>query len=572
MITRRSVLLLTSLFAAFASPAVAAPPREELLRLVPNDVGFCIVIEDLRGHTAQLLQSPLVTQFRKSAMGAMLDSDRDWQKLAEGQKQLEALLGLDWTKLRDDILGDAVVFAFRPGPPGKPNEDRDLLLVRAREPQALAKLVERVNLFQIGSRDVKAIEPLEHKGQRFFHRVDAKGASFYALEGPILVISSQEAMLRAALDRMPAAEGEDESAIGRQLRSLLGPEKRLASLWLNPRAFDASIAAKVEQASDEQAAVIKNLLVYWKAVEGVAIGVGIHDHMECMLAVRARTNGLSPAAQRFFAEAAKPSELWQRFPDDAMLAVAGRFDSSAFAEMIGEFLTPQARQTLHDSLDRFVGATLDKDVIKEVLPCFGPDLGLCVMAPPDDQKSWVPRAVFALRVRPGDKRPFIDQSVLSTMTGLAQAVVIDHNSKHDDRLSLKTEIWDKGEVKYLSNPKRFPHGLRPAFALRDGYLMLATSPEAMRLLAKPPSGEASAEVPLMRVSLKELRRYLLTHRKALAVVLAEQNKAKPEEVENHLEGLTHALQLLDRLEISQRTGDGQAALTLRLMTSQPLRK
>src|SRR5579884_3703467 len=43
----------------------AATPREELLRLVPDSVGFCLVVQDLRNHTADLQNSPFFEQLRQ---------------------------------------------------------------------------------------------------------------------------------------------------------------------------------------------------------------------------------------------------------------------------------------------------------------------------------------------------------------------------------------------------------------------------------------------------------------------------------------------------------------------------
>ncbi|HMF11174.1 MAG TPA: DUF3352 domain-containing protein, partial [Gemmataceae bacterium] len=514
---------------------------------------------------------PFIQQFHKSPMGALLHNDPDWQKLNAGREQAEALLGLDWTKLRDDILGDAVVFAYRPGKADQPNTDQALILLRARDPQALAKLVERINALQKAGGEVKAVEAREHNGLSYFQRVDAKAAPFYALLGPVLAVSSDEAFLREALGlRSRGAAGEP--VLAQRLRQLLGAEKRVASFWINPRAFDAAVTAKAEQVQDAQKAVLANFLSYWKAVDGAAVGVGLQEDFTLTLAVRARTERLSPAARRFFAEAAKPSDLWRRFPANAMFAFAGRFDASAIEEMLGEFLTPQTRRALHDGLDRFVGAALDKNVVKDVLPCIGPDFGFCVTPPDDDAKSWLPNAVLALRVRPGDKPPYVDQSLFAALTGLAQAAVIDHNGKHAQRMTFKTQLQDRVEVKYLAGAAHLPAGLEPAFALKDGYLVVASSPEAIRRFeataAPPPAGEA----PLLRISLKEVRRYVEARRPELAAALAEHGKTASKDVEKQLDELLLGLRAFDRLEISQRSADGQAALTLRVRMALPLKK
>src|SRR5260370_39535468 len=72
----------------------AESARDELLRLVPDDVGFCLLLEDLRGHTARLLESPFVRQFEKSPMGGLLKTDPDWRKFTAGREHLEPRLGI----------------------------------------------------------------------------------------------------------------------------------------------------------------------------------------------------------------------------------------------------------------------------------------------------------------------------------------------------------------------------------------------------------------------------------------------------------------------------------------------
>jgi hypothetical protein len=546
----------------------AQSARDELLRLVPDDVGFCLLLEDLRGHTTRLLESPFVKQFEKSAMETRLKADADWRKFTAGRDHIESLLGIEWPKLRDDIAGDAVVIAVRPGGADKPNDEKGIVLLRARDAMELGKLITRINALQQVGGEFKAVEAREHKGQGYFERVGAKTAPFYALIGPLLIVASDEAFLREALDRRSSAA---EPVLSKRLRELLGPEPRLVSLWLNPRAFDAEMAAKAEKGSDEQKAALRNVLTCWKALDGAAFGLGIHDDISLTLAAQARTDRLSPATRRFFTEAAKPSELWRRFPDNALFACAGRFDMSAFEEMLGEFLTANSRKTLHDGLNRFLGAALDKDVVKEVLPCLGPDFGMCLIAPQDGSSNWLPHAIAAVRVRPGDKPPALDHALYAAATALAQAAVVEHNRKNDQRMVLKTAHQDKVEIKYLTGAVGLPAGLQPAFALKDGYFVLATSPDALLRFA-PNSKLPTDEVPFVRVSLVEVRKYLQAHRNDLVTALAKHNKAKPEEVQQHLDGLMPALELFDRLEISQRGTGGRTAVTVRIRTAQALHK
>ena len=108
----------------------AASPRDELLRFVPDDVGFCFVMQDLRVHAAELADSPFVEQVRRSPLGTALQASKELGQLDQIDRGLRQSFGAGFDQLRDDLLGDAVVFAYRPGPPDKPDQEQGLILVR----------------------------------------------------------------------------------------------------------------------------------------------------------------------------------------------------------------------------------------------------------------------------------------------------------------------------------------------------------------------------------------------------------------------------------------------------------
>src|SRR5262249_5462681 len=139
-----------------------------------DDVGLCLVLQDLRGHSAALLDSPFVEQLWRSPVGAAMLASKEVGQLGKVGKDLEKLLGLDWPRLRDDILGDAVAFAYRPGPPRQPEQEQGLFLVRARDPRALADLIGRLNRVQKEAGQLTELEEREHNGVKYHRRVERK--------------------------------------------------------------------------------------------------------------------------------------------------------------------------------------------------------------------------------------------------------------------------------------------------------------------------------------------------------------------------------------------------------------
>src|SRR6516164_9826078 len=102
-----ALLLLVTLYV----PVSARTPREELLRLVPGDIGFCLLIEDLRGHGQALLDSPFLKRFAPP-LSKMAKAD-ELAKLDFVDHWLQENLHVNAIQLRDEILGDALVFAYR---------------------------------------------------------------------------------------------------------------------------------------------------------------------------------------------------------------------------------------------------------------------------------------------------------------------------------------------------------------------------------------------------------------------------------------------------------------------------
>jgi hypothetical protein len=554
------------------SAVAAASPRDEVLRLVPEDVGFCLVVQDLRDHAQALANSPFAEQFRQSPLGLAVVNAKETAKLQEVKKEFEKALGLDFARLRDDLFGDAIILAYRPGPPGKSKEEQDLILVRARDAQLLADLVSRLTQMQKDQKELKELEPRDCKGRTYYRHVDVKGENFYYLRGPVLAVSSKEEMLRQAIERdIEGAVGEPP--VARELR-LLGADKRLAALWINPRAFEAEMEQRAADAQGAQAAVLRTFLTLWKSLDGIALSADVQQDFQLVLSARARRDQLPTAAKQLFAAAVQRSELWSRFPDDALLAVAGRLDAAALLDLLCNFLTTEDRAALLAKLQGSLGAALGgKDVAGEVLPCLGPDWGACVTAPPAGENTWFPQILVAIRVQPGPKEPPVDRALLSAVDSLITWVSVGYNLQHNDQLVPRTEVEDKVGVKYLVNDQLFPPGVRPAYALQGGYLVLASSPEVIRRFAAARATPAAgAEFPLLRMSLKDLRRYVQERHGPLAQAAADKNQVSREEAERRLNGLLIGLQLFDRLEVTQRTAPGQFTLTLRVQTATPLRK
>src|SRR4051794_17161147 len=77
-----------------AARAGTITPRDELLRFVPDNVGFCLVVQDLRGHAAALTASPFAEQLRQSPLGAALRNAAEVHQLNRVDQFLRKQLGV----------------------------------------------------------------------------------------------------------------------------------------------------------------------------------------------------------------------------------------------------------------------------------------------------------------------------------------------------------------------------------------------------------------------------------------------------------------------------------------------
>ncbi len=544
-----------------AAASGPAPTREEVLRLVPPDLGLCLVLGNLPDHVDKCLQTRWFKELQESPLGKALAASPEAAQLRKMQDDLPRLLGLDWARLRDDIFGDVIVLAHRAGPPERPDDEEGLLLLRARKAEVLAQLVDRWNKGQKKAGELLELTELTHQGARYFRRGERQKKNYYWLHGPLLVFANKEEMIRKVIDRQATAS-QEPCLLGKQLRQA-GVEQALAALWINPRAVEPELRHKAKSSREPEATALGALLRYWQALDAVVLGLTAEEVVEVRLTLLARSSDLPAPAQRLLRAAAQPSELWQRFPPQAMVRLVGRIDAVALAEVIGEFSPAPVRQQVTDTVQRALGAALGLDLAKELLPQLGPDWGLCVAPAPDPRDF--PHLLAALAVRPGNAAAPVDQTLVRAIQFLAGLVLFDYNRKNPNPIRLKTLKQDNVEIKYLEGDKVFPPGCQPALALKEGCLVLASSPEAIRrfragAVTVPPPLDA----PFLHLSLSEMARWLRGRRPQVVDFLAEKNQLTKAQAAQNLDILLAVFDLVDQVSLGHSPGEGQLTWTLRL--------
>ncbi len=562
---RFGLLLLGTLWTGSACWAGAPTGREQLLRLVPADAGFCVVVSDLRGQWKKLQEAPWVKAFKDSSLGATLVRAPEFQRLVRLESDLKKHLQVDAAQLRDEIFGDALVFTYHPAPPGRPQDEEGLLLLWARNPTLLARVIDRFNQAPNDGGDLLKLSRLKFQGKTYFRRVERHKTQFYFLQGNLLALSSQEKRIRAVIE----AAGQNnvkEPPLAKHLHRG-GADRALAAMWINPRAFDADLKAKAQKQgggrADPQAQVVKAFLQYWQAIDGIVLAASLAEEPEFRLSIQARTADLPDYLRALLSKEYQRSELWERFPNKAMVRLAGKIDFTALVELLRALTPMPARQALGTALKKNLAASLGLDPVKDFLPRLGPDWGMCIAAAAGPDVF--PHVIVALAVQPGPKPVAAESALFKAAQFFIHLAVFEYNRTHPESIQIHTDKQGKIEVVSLTSPKVFPSGFQPAIALKDGYFLMVSSPDAIARFQKAyPAPAIVGEVPLLHISLGELSGWVRVRQEKLAAFLKEKNNLSPQAAQQWLDGLLESLSLFDHLVLTQRSDANQIAWIVRL--------
>jgi hypothetical protein len=546
--------------------AVAGSPREELLRITPPEVTFCLCIQDLRDHVQEWKNSPFWESFPSTRLGKAFLESPEYKRLQDLKEQLSNVLGEPVARIRDEVFGDAIIIAYQAGPPGKQEEERGLLLSWVRDPKLVEQSFARLDEAQKQSGELKEIQNEDYRGLRCIRRVKSQGQDdYYCLHGNILIFSAQVAMLHRAVDLAAA-----QPAVARETPFLvqgfdrLGLTKSAAAIWVNPRSFDAELSQKLKTVKDNEASFLSAFQQFWQAIDGIGLGLSIDQHLEGKLVVSTQREKL-PEKMRNFPAAISASSLWQSFPPDALLALAGHTEFASILEAIGQFVSPEHRKSIHESVEQNLGGVIGKDLLPLLPKHLGPDWGVCITAPAPG--SLTPEILFALRVRPSPETNQVEQAVEDALDTASALVRFTYNTSHTERMRQKVLQDGKVRIKYLVQEQAFPPGFQPAYALKDGYLVIASTPAAIQRFEAKAATENSpaAEIPLVRMSLRQWDAYLQKSQAPLVKFLAAKNQAPEADLNQQFDKLRMVLELLDKVEIVHQTQKpGQLVLSARL--------
>ncbi len=563
-------LLTLALALALALPARAGP-RDEALRLAPNDFALTVVVQDLRAHIQTVTASPFAAWFPTSTLGKKLLGSTALKSATDAATPIFTTLGVTPTDLFHDILGDAVVFAYAPATGTR--DERSVILLRPRKPELLADVIGKLNEAQIQSKELKAVLTRKHAGESYFERQKSEGPSeFYCFRGGVLAQSQSEAEIKAVIDRDRTSPNDKPPELVARMKTL-GVASAAVVLLINPRPFDEELTTKVKNAHPNERRFLMKFAEAWRASEAAAVYCAFGVNMEVGLSVRFDPTKVPSGAKSWLVGARTPSVVWSAIPESALAAVCGRMKPTELLDSLVS-LNADGEPTPREAMEQLLGPIMGKDKLPVILDSLGPDWGVWVLPPTEHAigaKGKVPVVVAAVRVQ-GPKRVEASKSLRQSLEYAFQAARIAYNARHKAQIALREDKDGDTVITSLSGDG-LPTGFLPCFTFKGEFLLVSTSPDAIRSF-QPPMGEPkpSGEVPLVRFNATTTRAYLTSHATMLAKLLATAGAGDKESLSDQLAGLAALLEPVDRVELLAHGNTAGFKLLLRAKMVKPLKK
>jgi hypothetical protein len=549
---------------ALALPAAAAEPRDELLRVAPPDSALLVLVQDAREHARQIEQSPFAQWFPQSALGKQILGGADLKQLRDSTAPVFAALGVTPETLLDDVLGDAVAFAFTPAAPDRPKSERAVLLIRPRKPETLEKLIAKLNEIQKGNGEVKEVVAKQHRGADYFERQKPNGgADYYCFRGGVFAFSGTEPDIQAVIDRDTAKE--KPTLLGKIAR--LGIGEAMLAVIVNPRPFDAELQAKVARAVGPEKFFLDRFQEAWQALDSAALYVTIGEDLEAGLTVQFQTGKLSKEAKAWLTGARQSAAIWQAIRANALIAVAGQLKPAELVAVNAGQADPIAT-----AARQMLGPVFGKDHLNDVLGAIGPQWALWI-EPPAATGDFLPTGVVAMQIdSTGPKGKSAARDIARAVGFGFNTARIAYNASHVDQIELVETDDADIVITSLVNDKKFPAGFRPSYAFKGGFLLVASSPEAIKRFRKPKESPSGSEALFARFSGSATRAYLQAHREPLARFLSAAGNGSEKDLLRQFDQAAAVLELVDRVEVFSRGDDSGLRLAARFTFAKPLRK
>jgi hypothetical protein len=394
----------TALCAGLPTPQ----PTDALLRLVPPDVAVVVTIDNLRDQTNTFLKSRLADNLRRlPAVKAWLASEK-YQHFERSRAQIETMLGTNLTDVRDELVGDAVVLALRlpPDAPADASQAKGILLVQARDPALLGRLIRVVNTIQQESGELAGVAQRQRNGTTYHVREFPAAANrppewYVAYSDGTFAFSNSEALIQSVIDRKARGQDDKDGAkAGPKVDPGLGgltrlkavqsklPERALARLFIDPRQFERLLAGAPRPSKPSEARITATLERYLAAVDYAGAALTWNDESIVIHSVETLNPSLlDPWLRHWAGDTRRVDPTLARVPPSALAVASGHVDALAFFDAIAQIVPLEDQPKLTNIETMVTGLMLGHDLRSKVLPGVGPGAIAYLDAPSDMEEQ-----------------------------------------------------------------------------------------------------------------------------------------------------------------------------------------
>jgi len=386
-----------------AGDAPTTPAEDALMKLVPGDAGLILSIDGFRDRSRAIRETRIAREFQRlPAFKAWLDSP-NVRNFLTSREHIENFLEASFQEIGDEIFGDAVALALI-APTGSPIDARGLLVLRARDPKLLNRLLDRINTTQKTNGELAEVAEREHGGstyvtRRYHAHANRPDETYVLLPNGVFALSNAESLIHWVIDREAAPEGDSAAdLVGFRKVAARLPKNAAARLFLNG-ALARRVAANLpSDDSPESRRALELSRNYAGALQYAGAALVVDDSAITI-----------QAAQAFEPEGFDRLAGWWTSPPSPEKAGAGpRIDSvppSALAlaslnvdvpAMYGALagLAPEKDRSKLEKLEIIAsGVLLGLDLRTRVLPALGPRVIAHLDAPSDDPSEPTPKGL-----------------------------------------------------------------------------------------------------------------------------------------------------------------------------------
>ena len=474
--SRAPALVLILLFASRAG--LGSGPADVLLERVPPDSGVTIAIEDLKGTTRSMLDSPLVAELRR------LPSVRDGMnsgKFVAFRSAIEAVekgLGVTVARLRDDLFGEALVLSLHV-PAAKPIEAaRGLLLIRVPDRALLDRLILRLNEGQKAAGELIELSERTHANVLYHVRTfrpGARDAEFYAvLDERTFAWSNSEELIRGVIDRgSEKGKGLADRPEYRAVRDGL-PDGAMVRVFVDPRFLVRALTDPDRSRQPDDAQLRTLATRYLGALTYFGAALKWRDGLVLQTRGLLSPAALTPALKRWGERTDTPAPELRRVPKSALVLLSASLDASWVYETLLDLVPERDRPKLENLRVALDGILLGRSARDEVIPRLGPGLVAYLERPAADSERPVRGmpVVVSVEVEKTRAGAQASEAIGNALRTLLALHALD--PKHGEGLlQFETRTLAIGEVSALRPTTPF------AFSTGVGKLVLGTTADAV---------------------------------------------------------------------------------------------